>query len=256
VDGDHRVDMVEGASTQVTAPGHASYCPGTARGPTHCRVFGTPGGTSSLAVADVNGDRYADIVQGDSAHSQATTGFPVAAGELRLWLGSRRGPASSPIRITQNTPQVPGVNEPGDEFGAVVEAGDLDSDGFADMVVAATGEDQGAGRITVIRGGHDGYSTHGNSSFDQDAPTVPGRAEPDAEFGSTLTILSLTGDRRLDVAVAATGVHTADGRVMVLAGRPGVFAPGETGTATLAGVAKLVHAPRGGRIRLARMAGG
>ena len=254
IDGDRHVDIVEGAPTRVSAAGHASYCPGTARGPTRCHVFGAPGGTSSLAVADVHGDRYADIVQGDSAHSQATTGVPIA-GEVRLWLGSRRGPSPSPIRITQNTPAVPGVDEPGDEFGAVVEAGDVDSDGFADMVVAATREDHGAGRVTVIRGGKSGYATHGNSSFDQDAPTVPGKAEPDAEFGSTLTILNLTGDRRLDVAVAARGEHTANERVMVLAGGPGVFAPGETGTATLSGVATLVHAPRGGHIRLARMAG-
>ena len=124
------------------------------------------------------------------------------------------------------------------------------------MVVAATRENDGAGRITVIRGGRGGYATHGNSDFDQDAKQVPGEAEPGAEFGSTLTILSLTSDRRLDVAVAATGEHTADERVMVLAGGPGIFAPGETATATLAGVARLVHAPRGGRIRLARMAGG
>ena len=101
------------------------------------------------------------------------------------------------------------------------------------MVVAATREDEGAGRITVIRGGKQGYATHGNSSFDQDAPTVPGRAEPDGEFGATLTILSHTGDRRLDVAVAAQGEHTANQRVMILAGGPGVFAPGETGTSTL-----------------------
>ena len=246
VDGDRHVDMVEGAPTQVTAPGHTTYCRGTARGPASCRLLGTTGGTSSLAVADVNGDRYADIVQGDSAHSEVAAGFPVSAGELRLWLGSRRGPGRAPIRITQNTPAVPDANEPGDEFGAVVEAGDVDSDGFADMVVAATRENAGAGRITVIRGGREGHASHGNSSFDQDAPTVPGRAEPDGEFGSTLTILSLTRDRRLDVAVAAQGEHTADERVMVLAGGPGVFAPGETGTSTLSGVGSLVHAPRGG----------
>jgi hypothetical protein len=255
VDGDRRVDLVEGAPTQLAAAGHASYCPGTSRGPTRCRVLGTTGGTSSLAVADVNGDRYADVVQGDSAHAQATTGLPVA-GELRLWLGSRRGPAASPITITQDTSAVPGTDEPGDEFGAVVEAGDVDSDGFADMVVAATRENDGAGSITVIRGGRRGYATHGNSSFNQDAPQVAGQAEPGGEFGSTLTILSLTRDRRLDVAVAAQGEHTADERVMVLAGGPGVFAPGETGTSTLPGVASIVHAPRGGRIRLARMAGG
>ena len=256
VDGDGHVDMVEGSPSGLGAAGHASYCPGTARGPTRCRAFAAPGGTSSLAVADVNGDRFADIVQGDSAQAQATTGLPLAAGELRLWLGGRRGPSATPMTITQDTPAVPGQSEPGDEFGAVVEAGDVDSDGFADMVVAATGENGGAGGITVIRGGRRGYATHGNSWFDQDAPTVPGQAEPDGEFGSTLTILSLTGDRRLDVAVAVQGEHTADERVMVLAGGPGVFAPGETGTSTLSGVTSLVRAPRGGRIRLARMAGG
>jgi hypothetical protein len=214
------------------------------------------GGTSSLAVADVNGDRYADIVQGDSAHTDAVAGLLAGPGEVRLWLGGRRGPRRAPIVITQNAPAVPGTDEPGDEFGAVVEAGDVDSDGFADMIVAATREDGGAGRITVIRGGRDGYATAANTSFDQDSPTVPGRAEADGEFGSSLTILSLSGDRRLDVAVAARGEHTADERVMVVEGGPGVFAPGETRTSTLAGVASQVHAPRGGRIRLARLAGG
>ena len=67
---------------------------------------------------------------------------------------ARRGRRS---RITQNTPAVPGENEPGDEFGAVVEAGDVDSDGFADMVVrrAARGR-RAPARITVIRGGREG----------------------------------------------------------------------------------------------------
>ncbi|MEA2134758.1 MAG: eukaryotic-like serine/threonine-protein kinase [Solirubrobacteraceae bacterium] len=256
IDGDHHADLVEGAPNVPSGPGHASYCPGTARGPRSCRVFGPASGTSSLAVADLNGDHYADIVQGDSAHAQVASGFTAPPGEVRLWLGSRGGPRPSPIRITQNTPAIPGEDEPGDEFGAVVEAGDVDSDGFADIVVGAKRENEGAGRITVIRGGRSGYATTGNSSFDQDRPGVPGNAEPDAEFGGALTILSLTGDRRLDVAIAAQGRHAADERVMVVHGGPGVFAPDETRTSTLAGVASLVHAPRGGRIRLARMSGG
>ena len=123
------------------------------------------------------------------------------------------------------------------------------------MVIGATLENDGAGSITVVRGGRAGFATHGNSAFNQDSPAVPGTAEPDAQFGSTLTILRLSADKRLDVAVAAPGEHTADGRVMVVEGGPGVFAPGETRSATLAGVASQVHAPKGGRIRLARMAG-
>jgi hypothetical protein len=42
---------------------------------------------------------------------------------------------------------------------------------------------------------------------------------------------------------------------MVVQGGPGVFAPDETRTTSLQGVASQVHAPAGGRIRLAKTAG-
>jgi hypothetical protein len=148
------------------------------------------------------------------------------------------------------------MDEPGDEFGAVVEAGDLDSDGFADMIVGATREDFGAGKVTVVRGGRQGYATTGNSAFDQDSRWVPGSAEPDGQFGSTLAVLHLSADRRLDLAVAARGRRSADERVMVVEGGPGVFAPDETSTSTLGGAAARVRATRGDRIRLAKVAGG
>ena len=57
------------------------------------------------------------------------------------------------------------------------------------MIVAATGEDEEAGSVTVIRGGRRGYATTGNSSFDQDSQKVPGEAGPEREFGSTLAVL-------------------------------------------------------------------
>jgi tRNA A-37 threonylcarbamoyl transferase component Bud32 len=255
VDGDHHADLVEGAPAQRSVPGHVSYCRGSRAGPRRCRALGAAGGTSGLAVADVNGDRYADIVQGDSDHAQNLAGLPLNPGQIKLWLGGRAGPRTTPITLTQDTPAIPGEDEPGDEFGAVVEAGDLDADGFADMVVAATRENLGAGRITVIRGGRRGYATAGNSSFDQNSPNVPGRRTIDGEFGSAISLLNLSADRRLDLAVAARGEHVANARVMVVEGGPGVFAPDETRTRTLSGAAARVHAPRGVRIRLARIAG-
>ena len=84
---------------------------------------------------------------------------------------------------------------------------------------------------------------------------MPGSAEPDREFGSTLSVLQLTADRRLDVALAVRGEDSADERVMVVEGGTGAFAPEETRTETLQGVASEVNAPPGGRIRLARAAG-
>ncbi len=255
VDGDGRPDLVEGGAARGGDPGHASYCRGARSGPLRCRLLPSAGGTSSLAIGDVNGDDRADIIQGDSQHVDPEMGPPVGAGLVRVWFGSRDGPRPDPLEITQDSPRIPDVNEPGDEFGAVVEAGDVDSDGFADIIVGATREDGGAGQVTVIRGHREGIARVANVDFDQDSPNVPGRAGPDREFGSTIAVLRLSNDDRPDVALAARGQDSEDARVMWVRSTPGVFSPTETRTRTLEGVASLVDAPPGGRIRLAKAAG-
>ncbi len=251
VDGDHHIDLVEGGPPRASVPGHATFCRGSSSGPHRCRAFGGTDATSGLAVADVNHDGDADIVQGDAEGDQ-----PLAPGVVRLWLGSRRGPRASPILITQDSPAIPGKNEPGDRFGTIVDSGDLDLDGYADMIVAATGENEKAGRITVIRGAADGYASAGNTWFDQSFPQVPGGRRPGVGFGSTLAVLSLTSDRRPDLVVAARGEQRADSRVMVVESGPGAFAPDERRTTTLSGAASRLRMPVGARIRLARLSTG
>jgi hypothetical protein len=243
--------MVEGGPPRPPSPGHATFCRGSSSGPRRCRAFGGTDGTSGLAVGDVNHDGYADIVQGDAEGDQ-----PLAAGVVRLWLGSRRGPRPAPILIDQDTRAIPGKNEPGDRFGTIVETGDLDLDGYADMIVAATGENEKAGRITMIRGQRGGYATVGNTWFDQSFPQVPGARRAGVGFGSTLAVVSLTADRRPDLVVAARGEQRADSRVMVVESGPGVFAPDERRTTTLSGAAARLRMPRGARIRLARISAG
>jgi tRNA A-37 threonylcarbamoyl transferase component Bud32 len=255
VDGDGRPDLAEGAAARGEYPGHASFCRSGKDGPLRCRLLPSAGSTSGLAIGDVNGDKRADIIQGDSQHVDPELGPPVGSGVVRVWFGSRSGPRPSPLPITQDSPDIPDTNEPGDEFGSVVAAGDVDSDGFADIIVAAMREDAGAGRVTVIRGARDGYQRVANRDFDQDSPFVPGSAAPDAEFGSTLSVLRLSRDRLPDLALAARGENSADERVMVVQGSRGVFTPDETRTTTLQGVASVADAPPGGRIRLARTAG-
>jgi tRNA A-37 threonylcarbamoyl transferase component Bud32 len=252
VDGDDYPDLIEGGPDKAAGPGHASLCRGSRAGPRRCQPLGTDA-TASIGVADVNQDGYADIAIGDPWPPPG--GYP-AGGVVRLWLGSRRGPRPAPIVISQESPRIPGRDEPNDQFGLVLDTGDVDDDGFADIVIAATGEDEEAGRVTVIRGGRRGYTTTGVSSFDQNSPNVPGRKRAGTSFGSTLAILNVTADGRPDLVVAVRGERHADSRLMVVEGGSGVFAPDETRTRVLSGLTALVDLPLRGRIRVARVATG
>ena len=225
IDDDGHLDVIAGAPDRLSAAdsGHLAYCPGTRRGPIACERLGVTadGGTSSLAIADVNGDGYEDIVQGDG------TGEPAAGGEIRLWLGGPRGPSGRPTAIDQGSRYVRGADEPGDGFGTIVDVGDVDADGFADMVVAAPYKHRGAGAVTIIRGGKRGYALSGSSTWDKSQPDVPGRAAPNDHFGSALGLLRLTADDRLDLVVISGGATRLSDAVTVIEGDAGVFAPSE-----------------------------
>ena len=109
VDGDHRVDLVEGGAGGAAGGRPPPFCRGARAGPSRCSALEGDRGTSGLAVADVNRDGYADIVQGDSDHAQNVTGLKLSGGEVRLWLGSRRGPRRAPITdLAGHAPRSPG----------------------------------------------------------------------------------------------------------------------------------------------------
>lgn len=188
VNGDRRGDIVMGY-------GRLQFIYGTANGPAnavaaHTITQDTPGmpGTDEtgdvlgydLAVADVNGDGYGDVLAGDPYEDLGTL---KDAGTFVVVPGGPDGPTGAGGRLfTQNSADVPGTAEKGDGFGERVHLVDGNGDGRAEPVVAAVREDSYAGGVWVFRSGSTGVTA--KNSFAVGARTL-GTVAAGAWLGSS-----------------------------------------------------------------------
>jgi hypothetical protein len=142
VDGDGFSDVVISAPNVSThagavyvfrggATGLSSMPDFTLRGASPNVLFGT-----AIAASDFDGDGFGDLVVG------APGG---ASGRVFVFRGSATGPSSSPDLTLSVTD--------GAGFGSVLaRAGDIDGDGFSDVLIGSPGSGAGAGLAFVYRG--------------------------------------------------------------------------------------------------------
>lgn len=212
VNGDGRTDLVvDGFETSTQYGWNTNYwLPGTASGLTGSSAKALKPGIIT-AIGDINGDGFGDIVSGAGWDATTEDGTPVPdasnGGRVNITYGSASGPAGT-TGINQNTGSVPGTSEKGDSFGWDLDLGDINGDGYQDLVVSAPLEDiegvTDTGAVTVLYGSASGVNTaSGAQSFNQNTTGVPGGNEKNDLFGVDVKLDDVTGDGKADLVIGA-----------------------------------------------------
>jgi hypothetical protein len=211
VNGDGYADVVVGAYLSITQPGaEILYFAGTAY-----VYLGGPGGLSTTAVwtavgqvgggrfgysvataGDINGDGYADVVVGAFGEANFT-------GKAYLYLG---GPGGLGTDAAWNAAGEAGGARSG---YSVATAGDINGDGYADVVVGSWGKPWGTGKASLyVGGGGTGVPLVPRQlRADLSAPISIGGPAFEQQFALGLTLRSPVGKvlRKLQWQVAPWG---------------------------------------------------
>ncbi len=169
-------------------------------GLTHAAALRDPS-YSAFAVAvagvgDLNADGFADVAIGAP--------YATGGGRVDVFLG---GPSGLPAAPSVALPSP----EAGAYFGAAIAAaGDVNGDGYADMVVGAS-EAAGGGRAWVYFGGAAGVTSPSRVTL------LPGADSRQAGF-AVAGVGDVDGDGYADVAVGAPSAASQHGRVYVYRG--------------------------------------
>lgn len=205
--GDGYADVVVGAHFVMSETGRAYIYFGSAGGipTTPTTILTGPDGTGGqfgeglASAGDVNGDGYSDLIVGANKVMGNT-------GRAYIYLGSASGLPSTP------TTTLTGPDGTGGRFGYVAGPGDINGDGYADIVVGSPFVATGTGRAYVYFGGPRG-------PVPAPSVTLSGTGVGGDLFGGSITGTGdLNGDGFADFAIGAAGGPGAVGRVLVFHG--------------------------------------
>ncbi len=203
VNGDGYADLLVGAPHYdggLTEQGAVFLYAGGPGGPATTPLWSAEGGQAwarlGQAIAgagDVNGDGYADVILGVPLYDHEMHDD----GQAHVYYGGPDGPGDEPDWIAPPPNQGTAVYGISARFGYAVAAGDVNGDGYADVLITANGYDAEAnneGAAFVYYGGPDGLA-------DEPAWIAHPTDQAFANFGRAAAVGDVNGDGFSDVFV-------------------------------------------------------
>jgi len=188
---------------------------------------------SDLAIGDFDGNNRAELAIGSLG-----AGSP---GEGRGAVQTVEIDDGALIAGAPITAETLGLDTPGEgeDIGQALAAGDVNNDGFDDLVVGVPGygsperEFTGAGAVVLLPGTAGGLTGVGRQLWWQDSPGVVGVADRINDgFGSTVAIGPLDTDPYADLAIGTPGDTVSSGSVEGVEGSVTVLRGSATGLTT------------------------
>ena len=172
-------------------------------------VLNTPLGSGNPRGCDYNGDGYDDLAIGLPGED-VTNNTRVDAGAVTVLYGTGAGLATSGAKtFTQRTAGVDSAPRNDEEFGYSTACGDINGDGYDDLVVGVPGEQIGTspdgGAINLILGSQSGLVASGSNFWHQNRAGVGSAGEVGDRFGESLAIGDFNDDGFADLAVGVPG---------------------------------------------------
>lgn len=177
---------------------------------------------NTMAAGDLNGDGYAEIVVGAPGNNDGGN----TAGAVYIIYGSSSSLTSgtssiSSISSISTVAEITGeaIADNAGNGGLVISKNSIDGDTYNDLLIGATGSDDGAsngGATYFVPGSaiaYTGTTSLGSTSFTEFTNTTASTAMP-----SSLTTSDLNQDGYDDMVIGASAINSSEGTVYVIPG--------------------------------------